>query len=113
MCVASSGSLSLGEQQFVLCLEKSDYASRNTILMNTSRSEGETGGGSKIEAGAELEELPEVPEPVTFKAKHGLPTLPDCGVEVFPEDYWTDWTKKSFLDYDLVRSWVDPYKFWT
>ena len=47
MCVASSGSLSLGEQQFVLCLEKSDYASRNTILMNTSRSEGETGGGSK------------------------------------------------------------------
>ena len=99
MCVASSGSLGLGEQQFVLCLEKSDYASRNTILMNTSRSEGETGGGSKIEAWVELQELPEVPEPVTFKAKHGLPTLTDCDVEVFPEDYWTHWTKKSFLDY--------------
>ena len=87
MCVASSGSLSLGEQQFVLCLEKSDYASRNTILMNTSRSEGETGGGSKIEAGAELEELPEVQQPVTLKAKHDLPLLPDYGVEVLQEDY--------------------------
>ena len=32
-------------------------------------------------------------------------------MEVFPEDYWTHWTKKSFLDYDQVRSWVDPYKF--
>ena len=86
MCVASSGSLSLGEQQFVLCLEESDYASRNTFLGNTTRNEGGTGGGSKIEAGAELEELPEVQQPVTFKAKHGLPTLPDCGVEVSPED---------------------------
>ena len=113
MCVASSGSLNLGEQQFVLCLEKSDYASRNTILMNTSRSEGETGGGSKIEAWVELQELPEVPEPVTFKAKHGLPTLNDCDVEVFPEDYWTHWTKK-FLGllsdelFLLMRNWWSP-----
>ena len=47
---------------------------------------------------AELEELPKVPEPVTFKAKHGLPMLNNCDVEVFPEDYWTHWTR-SFLDY--------------
>ena len=80
MCVASSGSLSLGEQQFVLCLEKSDYASRNTILKNTSRSESETGEGSNIEAGVELQELPEVTWACHFQAKHGLPTL---NVEVF------------------------------
>ena len=60
---------------------------------------------------AEMEELPKVPDPVSFKAKHGLPTLPDYGVEVFPEEYWAHWIKKSFLDYDQVRSWVDPDKF--
>ena len=107
------GSLGSGEQQFILCLEESHYASRNTFLTNTSRSEGGTGGGSKSEAGAEpeelpeaqqpvtfntkhglptlpdygMEELPEAEQPITFKTKHGLPTLPDCGVEVFPEDY--------------------------
>ena len=32
MYVAPYGSLSVREQQFVLCLEKSDYAPRNTIL---------------------------------------------------------------------------------
>ena len=87
ICVASLGSLGSGEQQFILCLEESDYASRNTFLTNTSRSEGETEGGRKSEAGTEPEELPEVQQPVTFKTKHGLPILPDCGVEVFPEDY--------------------------
>ena len=105
------GSLGSGEQKFILCLEESDYASRNTFLTNTSRSEGGTGGGSKSEAGAEPEELPEAQQPVTFKAKHGLPTLPENGVEVFPKDYLTYWTKKSFLDYDLVRSCVDTCKF--
>ena len=81
------GSLGSGEQQFILCLEESDYASRNTFLTNTSRSKGGTGGGSKSEARTEPEELPEVQQPVTLKAKHGLPTLPDCGVEVLQEDY--------------------------
>ena len=85
--VASLGSLGSGEQQFILCLEESDYASRNTFLTNTSRSEGGTGGGSKSEAGTEPEELPEAHQPVNYKAKHGLPTLPNCGVEVFSEDY--------------------------
>ena len=61
--------------------------SRNTFLTNTSRSEGETGGGSKSEAGTEPEKLPEVQQPVTLKAKHGLPMLPDYGVEVLQEDY--------------------------
>ena len=60
---------------------------------------------------AEREELPKVPEPVPFKAKHGLPTLPDYGLDEFPEEYWKHWTKKSFLDYDHVKSWVDPDKF--
>ena len=59
---------------------------------------------------AEMEELPEVPDPVRFEAKHGLPKLADYGSEVFPEEYWTHWVKKSFLDYDQVRSWVDPDK---
>ena len=85
--VASLDSLGSGEQQFILCLEESDYASRNTFLTNTSRSEGETGGGSKSEAGTEPEKLPEVQQPVTLKAKHGLPMLPDYGVEVLQEDY--------------------------
>ena len=30
---------------------------------------------------AELEEHPKVPEPVPFKAKLGLPTLPDYGLD--------------------------------
>ena len=59
---------------------------------------------------AEMEELPKVPDPVRFEAKHGLPKLADYGAEVFPEEYWTHWVKKSFLDYDQVRSWVDPDK---
>ena len=85
--VASLGSLGSGEQRFILCLEESNYTSRNTFLTNTSRSEGETGGGSKSEAGTEPEELPEVHQPVTLRAKHGLPTLPDYGVEGLQEDY--------------------------
>ena len=85
--VASLGSLGSGEQRFILWLEESNYTSCNTFLANTSRSEGGIGGGSKSEAGVEPEELPEFQQPFTFKSKHGLPTLPDCGVEVFPEDY--------------------------
>ena len=81
------GSLGSGEQRFILCLEESEYTSRNTFLTNTSRSEGGIGGGKKSEAGVEPEELLEFQQPFTFKSKHGLPTLPDCGVEVFPEDY--------------------------
>ena len=85
--VASLGSLGSGEQRFILCLEESEYTSRNTYLTNTSRSEGGIGGGSKSEAGVEPEELPEFQQPFTFKSKHGLPTLPYCSMEVFPEDY--------------------------
>ena len=51
-----------------------------------------------------MEELPKVPDPVRFEAKHGLPKLADYGAEVFPEEYWAHWIKKTFLDYDQVRS---------
>ena len=85
--VASLGSLGSGEQRFILWLEESNYTSSNTFLANTSRSEGGIGGGNKSEAGVEPEELPEFQQPFTFKSKHGLPTLPYCSVEVFPEDY--------------------------
>ena len=98
MYVASTGSLSVGEQQFVLCLDESDYAPRNTYPKNTSRSESETGEGNNIEAGVELQELPEVTWACHFQAKHGQPTTNDCNVEVFQEDYWTHQTIK-FLDY--------------
>ena len=54
------------------------------------------------------EELPEVPAPVVFKAKHGLPVLEDYDAPIFPADYWSKWVKKSFMDYGSVRSWVDP-----
>ena len=59
---------------------------------------------------AEGEELPEVPAPVAFKAKHGLPVLEDYDAPEFPAGYWSKWTKKSFVDYDQVKSWVDPDK---
>ena len=85
--VASLGSLGSGEQRFILWLEESNYTSRNTFLANTSRNEGTIGGGSKSEAGVELEELPEFQHPFTFKSEHGLPTLRHCSVEMFPEDY--------------------------
>ena len=42
-----------------------------------------------------------------FKAKHGLPVLEDYDAPIFPADYWSKWEKKSFVDYDSVRSWVD------
>ena len=59
---------------------------------------------------AEGEELPEDPALVVFKAKHGLPVLEDYGALEFPAGYWAKWTKKSFVDYDQVKSWVDPGK---
>ena len=57
-----------------------------------------------------MEVLPSVPEPVEFNAKHGLPVLEDYGASVFPEEYWARWVKKSFVDYDQAKSWVDPDK---
>ena len=57
---------------------------------------------------ADGEELPEVPAPVIFRAKHGLLVLEDYDAPEFPAEYWSKWTKKSFVDYDQVKSWVDP-----
>ena len=59
---------------------------------------------------AEKEELPVIPQPVQFNPKHGLPILEDYENSTFPEDYWAHWVKKSFVDYDQVKSWVDPEK---
>ena len=48
-----------------------------------------------------------VPDPVEFKPKHKLPVLDDYRKEVFPEEYWASWYKKSFREVGEVRSWVD------
>ena len=56
--------------------------------------------------------MPNVPDPVEFKAKYTLPVLEDYGVKTFPEEYWSHWIKKSFVDHNQVMSWVDPDKLY-
>ena len=51
-----------------------------TQFSNTSHSESETGEGSNIEAGVELQEMPEVTWTCHFRSKHGYPTTNDCNV---------------------------------
>ena len=52
--------------------------------------------------------VPPLPDGKKFTAKHNLPILEDYGVEVFPESYWSHWSKKNFTQWDQVKSWVDP-----
>ena len=54
--------------------------------------------------------VPPVPGGKKFTAKHNLPILNDYGADVFPESYWSHWTKKDFSQWDQVKSWVDPVK---
>lgn len=61
----------------------------------------------RLRRDAETEVLPPIPAPAEFKSKNGLPVLDDYSQEVFPEEYWSNWYKKSFREMGEVRSWVD------
>ena len=67
MYVASSGSLSVREQQFVLCLEKSDYAPRNTILKIPRAARVRQERGVILRQGQNYRNCQRLPGPAIFK----------------------------------------------